>query len=473
MSNSHKALWAQCLQLIQANVTEQQFKTWFAPIVFESYSEAEHTLLVQVPSPYVYEYLEQYYVGLLSKVLQRVFGTNITLRYRIVTVADNNGKRPVVQVVDGEQPSGLEAPAPTSRVNKSPSVLDAAVPQGLNPQLDPKKTFQNFIEGDSNKLPRTVGLTIGEHPGKSAFNPFFVFGPSGCGKTHLINAIGVRAKETYPQKRVLYVSARLFQVQFTDAVRQNTTNDFINFYQSIDVLIVDDIQEWASSPKTLDTFFHIFDHLFRLGKQIILASDRPPVDLQGVKDRLLTRFSCGLIAELEKPNEQLCIDILNAKCRRDGLKIPADVIQFIAQTANGSVRDLEGVVNSLMAYSIVYNSSIDMRLAERIIKRAVKVDNHPLTIDDIIEKVCRHYNVSQQHAFSKSRKRDYVQVRQVSMYLAQKYTKMPAGRIGQLIGNRDHSTVIHSCNTIEKRLKADKAFSAEISSIENSFRLKQ
>ena len=471
MSNSHKALWAQCLQLIKANVTEQQYKTWFAPIVFESFSESERTLLVQVPSPYVYEYLEQYYVGLMAKVLERVFGTNVTLRYRIVTVvADNNRK--IIQEVEGEQPSSLEAPVEITRGNKSPSVLDAAVPQGLNPQLDLKKTFQNFIEGDSNKLPRTVGLSIGEHPGKSAFNPFFIYGPSGCGKTHLVNAIGVKAKETYPQKRVLYVSARLFQVQFSDAVRQNVTNDFINFYQSIDVLIVDDIQEWATAPKTLDTFFHIFDHLFRIGKQIILASDRPPVDLQGVKDRLLTRFACGLIAELEKPNEQLCIDILNSKCRRDGLKIPADVIKYIAETANGSVRDLEGVVNSLMAYSIVYNSSIDMRLAERIIKRAVKVDNHPLTIDDILEKVCHHYQVSQQNIFSKSRKRSLVQVRQVSMYLAQKYTKMPASRIGQLIGNRDHSTVIHSCNAIEQRIKTDKAFSDEISSIENSFKLK-
>jgi len=469
MSNSHKALWDNCLQIIKANVTEQQFKTWFAPIVFESYSEAEHTLLVQVPSPYVYEYLEQYYVSLLSKVLARVFQSNVVLRYRILVDKEHKAG----PEFDSDGPSTVEAPLPTNRGNKSPTMLDAAVPQGLNPQLDPKKTFNTFIEGDSNKLPRTVGLSIAEHPGKSTFNPFFIFGPSGCGKTHLINAIGVRCKETYPQKRVLYVSARLFQVQYTDAVRQNITNDFINFYQSIDVLIVDDIQEWASSPKTLDTFFYIFDHLFRLGKQIILASDRPPVDLQGVKDRLLTRFACGLIAELEQPNMQLCIDILNSKCRRDGLKIPADVIQFIAETANGSVRDLEGVVNSLMAYSIVYNTNIDMRLAERIIKRAVKVDNRPLTIDDILEKVCQHYNVAQQHVFSKSRKRDYVQVRQVSMYLAQKYTKMPAGRIGQLIGNRDHSTVIHSCNSIEQRLKVDKAFSEEISSIENSFKLKK
>ena len=468
MQNSHKALWDNCLHLISQNVTKQIFKTWFEPIVFESYDEEEKTVLVQVPSPYIYEYLEQYYVRLMAWALQNSFKANVRLKYRLVTDKENKKN----QEWESDAPSDIEAPRPTTRGNKSPTVLDAAVPQNLNPQLDPKKTFDNYIEGNSNKLPRTVGLSIAEHPGKSTFNPFFVYGPSGCGKTHLINAIGVQCKRMYPQKRVLYVSARLFQVQFTDSVRQNTTNDFINFYQTIDVLIVDDIQEWVNSPKTLDTFFHIFDHLFRLGKQIILASDRPPVDLVGVKDRLLTRFSCGLIAELEKPNVQLCVDILNSKCRRDGLKIPMEVIQFVAQTANGSVRDLEGVLNSLMAYSIVYNSNIDMHLAERVIKRAVKVDNHPLTIDDILEKVCQHFGVSQQHVISKSRKRDYVQVRQVSMYLAQKYTKMPASRIGQLIGGRDHSTVIHSCSTIEQRLKVDKAFVEELNSIEHSFKLK-
>lgn len=469
MQQSHQALWDNCLRLIRQNVTEQIYKTWFEPIVFESYNEQEKTMLVQVPSMFFYEYLEQNYVRLMGWALANSFHANVRLTYRIVTDKAHN----ITQDAEGDRPADIEAPQPATRANKAPTVLDAAMPQDLNPQLDPKKTFDNFIEGDSNKLPRTVGLSIAEHPGKSTFNPFFIFGPSGCGKTHLINAIGVQAKKIYPQKRVLYVSARLFQVQFTDAVRQNTTNDFINFYQTIDVLIVDDIQEWATSPKTLDTFFHIFDHLFRMGKQIILASDRPPVDLEGVKDRLLTRFSCGLIAELEKPNVQLCIDILNSKCRRDGLKIPADVIQFIAQTANGSVRDLEGVVNGLMAYSIVYNSHIDMHLAERVIKRAVKVDNHPLTIDDILEMVCQHFGVTQQNVFSKSRKREFVQARQVSMYLAQKYTKMPSARIGKLIGGRDHSTVIHSCATIEQRLKIDKAFVEEINSIEHSFRLKQ
>ena len=469
MVKDPKALWDNCLHLIKENVTEQQYRTWFEPIVFENYQEDARTLLVQVPSMYVYEYLEEYYVGLLSKVIIRYFGQGAKLQYRVVTDKTND----LTQVVEAEEPVNIEPAPATNRANKAPTTLDAAVPQNLNPQLDVHKTFQNFIEGDSNKLPRTVGLSIAEHPGKSTFNPFFVFGPSGCGKTHLINAIGVKCKEMYPAKRVLYVSARLFQVQFTDAVRQNTVNDFIQFYQSIDVLIVDDIQEWATAKATLDTFFHVFDHLFRLGKQIILASDRPPVDLQGVKDRLLTRFSCGLIAELEQPNVELCKDILTAKCRRDGLNIPEDVIQFIAETANGSVRDLEGVINSLLAYSVVYNSNIDMRLAERIIKRAVKVDNKPLTIDDILDKVCNHYSVSQQHVLSRSRKRDYVLVRQISMYLAQKYTKMPAGRIGQLIGGRDHSTVIHSCSAIEQRLKVDKAFLSEVNSIENSFKLKK
>ena len=469
MVSNPKALWDKCLSLIKANVTEQQYIAWFEPIVFEQYDEGSQTLLLQVPSRYFYEYLEQYYVALLSKVLCRCFGANVQLKYRIVV--DQAHKLTIDE--EGSEPVIIDQPKAAVRVNKGPTILDAATPQDLDPQLDIHMTFQSFIEGDSNKLPRTVGISIAEHPGKSTFNPFFVYGPSGCGKTHLINAIGVCCKEKYPQKRVLYVSARLFQVQFTDAVRQNTVNDFIHFYQTIDVLIVDDIQEWATATRTLDTFFHIFNHLFRNGKQIILASDRPPVDLQGMKDRLLTRFSCGLIAELEKPNTQLCIDILQSKCRRDGLKIPVDVIQFIAETANGSVRDLVGVINSLLAYSVVYNTNIDMRLAERIIKRAVKVDNHPLTIDDILEKVCNHYGVSQQNVFSRSRKRDYVVVRQISMYLAQKYTKMPASRIGQLIGGRDHSTVIHSCDTIEKRLKVDKTFYAELSSIENSFKLKK
>lgn len=466
MKASPDARWDNALALIRENVSQQQYDTWFRPIVFESFDESKKTLLVQVPSPFVYEYLEENYVDLLIKVLHRTFCEGIRLNYRVVTDKEHK----LSQDIESD-PADIKE-QPRSRANQSPTPLDAAQPQQIDPQLNPHLSFANYIEGASNKLPRSVGQSIAEHPNTTQFNPMFIYGPSGCGKTHLVNAIGLRTKQLYPQKRVLYISARLFQVQYTNAVLQNSTNDFIRFYQTIDMLIVDDIQEWISAPKTQDTFFHIFDHLFRNGKRIILASDRPPVDLKGMPERLLTRFSCGLIAELEKPNTQLCVDILENKIRKDGLHIPRDVIEFISQTANGSVRDLQGVINSLMAYSIVYNSNIDMRLAERVIKRAVKIDDKPLTVDEIIETVCNHFNVSPSAVGGKSRKRDFVVARQVSMYLAQKYTKMPASRIGKLVGNRDHSTVIHSCTQVENRLKVDKDFLAEIQSLENSFKIK-
>lgn len=469
MNVSPNEAWDKTLTLIRENVSEQQYNTWFKPIVYESFEESTRTLLVQVPSPFVYEYLEENYIDLLSKVLRRTFCDQIRLKYRIVTDQEHH----LTQDVEAEQTDlSVKTQLAKTRVNESPTTLDAAQPQQLDPNLNPHQTFNNYIEGDSNKLPRSVGLSIAEHPRKTQFNPMFVYGPSGCGKTHLINAIGMRTKQLYAQKRVLYVSARLFQVQYTNAVLQNSINDFINFYQTIDLLIVDDIQEWMTATKTQDTFFHIFNHLFRNGKRIILASDRPPVDLKGMNERLLTRFSCGLIAELEKPNVQLCIDILNSKIRKDGLQIPDDVVQFIAETANGSVRDLEGVINSLLAYSVVYNSTVDMRLAQRVIQRAVKIDDKPLTIDEILEKVCNHFNVSVSAVNGRSRKQDLVTARQVSMYLAQKYTKMPASRIGKLVGGRDHSTVIHSCSRIEQRLQVDSMFTNELMSIENSFKLK-
>ncbi len=469
MKVSPAELWQQSLQLIKGNVSEQQYETWFKPIVFESYSPATMTILVQVPSPFVYEYLEENFVDLIGKVLKRFFGNKVRLTYRVITDQTNN--KDMVLQSDNTQDQ-IPQQKPRENANQPYSLLDSSQLQPIDSQLNPQQSFENFIEGDSNKLPRAVGMSIAQNPATTQFNPMFVFGPSGCGKTHLINAIGVRIKKLYPQKRVLYVSARLFQVQYTNAVRYNTINDFINFYQTIDVLIVDDIQEWMTSQKTQDTFFHIFDHLFRTGKRVILACDRPPVDLQGMNERLITRFSCGLIAELERPNEKLCLDILNAKIQHDGLNIPCEVVEYIAHTANGSVRDLEGVVNSLMAYSIVYNKNIDMKLAESLVKRSVKVDNNPLTIDDILEKVCAHYHVSPEDVNGKSRKRDFVVARQVSMYLAQKHTKMPASRIGKLIAGRDHSTVLHSCEKVEERMRIDQKFQDDVISIENSFKLK-
>ena len=260
MNVNPKNLWDNCLQLIKENVTEQQFDTWFRPLILQSYKPASKTLLLQVPSSFVYEYLEEHYVDLLRKVLTRVFGQGVQLTYRVVTDQEHH----LSQDLQAEVIEDISSQRPTARGNQSPTVLDAA-PQDLDSQLDPHKSFTNYVEGDSNKLPRSIGLSISEHPNTTQFNPMFIYGPSGCGKTHLINAIGLKVKQLYPQKRVLYVSARLFQVQYTNSVLQNTTNDFINFYQTIDVLIVDDIQEWATASKTQDTFFQSLIIFFVMG----------------------------------------------------------------------------------------------------------------------------------------------------------------------------------------------------------------
>lgn len=469
MNISPEKLWDKCLAFISKNISEQTYNTWFKSIVFEAFNEEKKMVVIRVPSHFVCEYLEEHYVKLLHVALSREFGSGIQLSYRIVTDKENKQ----TQTMEGEQPvEDTLKPQQREHANESPNTLDSLAPQQIDSQLNPQLTFDNYIEGSSNLFSRTIGKTIADNPQSMQFNPFFVFGPSGCGKTHLINAIGVETKRIFPEKRVLYISARLFEVQYTNAVLRNTINDFINFYQTIDVLIVDDIQEWEDKKGTQNTFFHIFNHLFRNGKRIILASDRPPVQLKGMNERLITRFSCGLIAELQKPNVKLCVDILENKIRHEGLSIPEDVVEFIASTANGSVRDLQGVVNSLMAYSVVYNCSIDMKLAECVIKHSVKVESNPLTVEDIIESVCQHYNVTPANINSRSRKKDYVMARQVSIYLAQKYTKMPASRIGRLVGGRDHSTVIYSCNQVEQRLKVDRKFSSEISSIENSFKIR-
>ena len=299
----------------------------------------------------------------------------------------------------------------------------------------------------------------------------FVFGPSGCGKTHLINAVGNMVCSLYPKKKVLYVGAREFQRQFTDSVRTKETNDFIHFYQQFDLLIVDDVQVWESSPKTSETFFHIFNHLFMNGHRIILAADRTPSELKNIDERMLTRFTCGILAELEKPNHKLCVDILNAKIRRDGLTIPDDVVEYIADTANGSVRDLEGVINSLLAHSIFMNGEVDMALAERVLSRLKKDTPKKYDVNQILDVVCSNFNVDVEDVLGKSRKREFVQARQISMYFLQNLAKVSINRIGRLIGNRDHSTVAHSIDKIVTQMQVDKNLMRNIKAIERNLKV--
>ncbi|MBQ8606764.1 MAG: chromosomal replication initiator protein DnaA [Bacteroidaceae bacterium] len=458
---NHVVLWERCLKIIGDNLSESSFNTFFKSIIPVEYNGK--TLTLGVPSHFVCEYLEEHYLDLLRSTLYRVYGEGTQLVYKILVDKTNN------QTVEQEASNRSTAVQPREirKGNTAPNILQAPAVQDLDPRLIPNYNFENFIEGISNKLSRTAGEAVAQNPAKTSFNPLFIYGPSGVGKTHLINAIGTRIKELYTDKRVLYVSAHLFQVQYTDSVRNNTVNDFINFYQSIDVLIIDDIQEFATLTKTQNTFFHIFNHLHQTGKQLILTSDRPPVMLQGMEERLLTRFKWGLIAEMEKPNVELRKQILWSKVYRDGLKFPEKVIDYIAENVHESVRDLEGIIISLMAHSTIYNREVDIDLAERVIKKAVRmVENKPLSVEDILDKVCDHYQIDISAVFTKTRKREIVQVRQIAMYLAKKHTEASSAKIGQLIGKRDHATVLHACKMVEGQLQVDKGFRNQVEEIE-------
>ena len=461
-NNQAIALWNRCLAFIRDNVGVTAFKTWFDPIVPLKY-EAK-ALTIGVPSPFFYEYLEEKYVGILRAAIYKEIGEGTELMYSILTDKTNH----ISVNMEGSKRSDAVAPKPVTHANKAPNPLQASSPQDLDPHLNPNYNFENFIKGTSNEFSRTVAETVAQNPART-FNPLFLYGPSGVGKTHLINAIGTRIKELYPEKRVLYVSAHLFQVQYTDSVRTNHFNDFISFYQTIDVLIIDDIQEFAGVTKTQNTFFHIFNHLHQNSKQLILTSDRAPVMLQGMEDRLLTRFKWGLVAELEKPDIELRKNILRNKIRQDGLNIPESVICYIAENVNESVRELEGIVNSMLAQSILLKREINLELAHRIVSKAVKcAEVKSLTVNDIIEKVCSHYKVDTSTIHTKTRKREVVLVRQVAMYLAKKHTDTSSSKIGQLIGNKDHATVLHACKIIKDQVEVDKAFKAEIEEIEAS-----
>ena len=467
IENEHVVLWNRCLQVVHDNVPETTFKTWFEPIVPLKYENK--ALTIGVPSPFFYEFLDEKFADLLRKALYKVIGEGTQLMYSVLT--DKTNHISVVQEGTKRSPA-IPAQSIIRDGNKAPNPMQAPAPQDLDPHLNPNYNFENFILGSSNEFSRTVGETVAKNPART-FNPLFLYGPSGVGKTHLTNAIGTRIKELYPEKRVLYVSAHLFQVQYTDSVRTNHFNDFISFYQTIDVLIIDDIQEFAGVTKTQNTFFHIFNHLHQNGKQLILTSDRAPVMLQGMEDRLLTRFKWGLVAELEKPDMELRKNILRNKIHRDGLNIPENVIEYIAENVNESVRELEGIINSLLAQSILFKREIDIDLAQRIIRKAVRIiENKPVTIETIISKVCEHFKFEESVLHSKSRKREVVQARQVAMYLAKTHTEISASKIGHLIGKRDHATVLHACKNIKDQIMVDKEFKAKITTIENSLRQK-
>lgn len=458
-----KLLWEKCLDIIRDNISPQQFAASFAFVELHSFEDGK--LILNVPSEFVKKLLEENFLPLMAATFKRVFGSNITsLFYNVKVVKSKRGGD--IQE-KGNIPTKVISGPSRPDVRKAPDDVTAPQVQDLDSQLIPTYTFENYIKGESNLLARSVGESIANNPAKT-FNPFFVFGPSGCGKTHLINAIGLRIKELHPQMRVLYLSAHLFTVQFTDAVRQNKTNEFIRFYQSIDVLILDDVQELSGKDKTQNTFFHIFNHLHVNGKQIILAADRPPIAIQGLEDRLLTRFKWGMQAEIEKPTQNLRLDILSAKVEKEGLKIPANVLRFISENVDDSVRDLEGIINSLMAYSVVYNCSINMSLMQKVMPRFVEKTEHPITIDDVKQCVCNYFNLKMNQLDSRIRTQKIAYARQLAMFLSNQLTGKSHVQIGVNIGNRNHATVIHAIRQIKDMMEVDEQTRQDVTELQTT-----
>lgn len=463
MNTDTKKLWASCLEVIKDNIPQAAFETWFLPIIPLSYKDKVFT--IQVPSQFFYEYLEDKFVDLLRVTLHRKIGPETILQYRILmentsnTVVDYRGEsKSIVSTTDNRN---------VVKTNKVSNPFEKIINDDFDSQLNAKYTFSNFFEGDSNKLARTAGEAITNNPGKNAFNPLFVHGTSGVGKTHLCHAIGNSIKEKFPEKRVLYVSAHLFKIQYADAGKYNTTNDFINFYQGIDVLIIDDIHELAGIEKTQNTFFHIFNHLHQNNKQLILTSDKAPAELRGVEERLLTRFRWGLTTKIEHPDRVLRMNILQNKILQDGLSIPQDVVEFIADNVTDNARDLEGIIVSIMAHSLVYNKEIDLPLARRVISQAIKkIEKKKITAELIEETVSKYYNVPTEMIQSSSRKREIVQARQVTMYLTKNHTEMSLAQIGAVIGKKNHATVLHAYKTVQEQMEVDKAFREEVAEIE-------
>lgn len=437
---------------------------WFAPIIPLKFEN--NVLVLQVKSQFMVEYIEDNYIDLLRKTLFRVYGKGIRLEYRVL-IDSQSGKGSTIlsEGVEKQTPQKEEMPA------RSSASYDyrPAMPR-LDSQLNPQYTFASFVEGECNKLPRNAGQTIAREPGKTIFNPIFIYGGSGVGKTHLANAIGNEVLRLYPDKRVLYVSAHTFQVQYTDAVVNNKVNDFINFYQTIDVLIVDDIQYWADKKQTQNTFFFIFNHLHQTGKQLILTSDKAPVDLQGLEDRLITRFKWGLSTEIKKPDFELRKNVLLHRIHQDGLDISEDIVNYIAENVRDNVRDLEGVLASLLAYSTLTNAEINKELADQVISRLVDVSETDMSIDNITAAVCEHFQVDEKTLYASSRKKEIAQARQVAMYLAKKLTDKPYAEIGRKMGKRNHATVMYAVNTVKEQMEYDAFLKRSVMLIENTLK---
>ena len=451
------------------------YRTWFEPIV--PIKLDNDILTIQVPSPFFYEYLEEQYIDILRKTLRKELGGGAKLEYSVVV--DNNhsaNNKPYTMKLPTNQNNNLKnRPVTASAFHddstiKNPFVIPGIQKLNIDPQLKQDNTFDNFIEGDCNRLARSASYAVAQKPGGTAFNPLMLYGNSGLGKTHLAQAIGIEVKERFSEKIVLYVNANKFQTQFSEATRNNNRNDFLHFYQMIDVLIIDDVQEFAGKEKTQETFFHIFNHLHQTGKQLILTSDKPPIELKGLEQRLLSRFKWGLTADLQVPDFETRMNILRKKIYKDGIEIPAEVLEYIASHISSNVRELEGALISLLAQATLNKKEINIDLAIKMINKLVKCSVREITIDYITKTVCDYFNLNPDSLGVKTRKRETVQARQIAMYFSKSMTKSSLAAIGSQIGGKDHATVLHACRTVANLKDTDKNFKVYLDEIENKLK---
>ncbi|SEI72753.1 chromosomal replication initiator protein [Dyadobacter koreensis] len=441
-------IWDSCLRVIKQHIPEESFRTWFEPIrPLKIYGKV---LTIQVPSQFFYEWLEDNYVNLLRKALDYAIGRDGLLEYSIIVDKGNEKHQPLtmnVSTVKSPKYSGPDNFATDPRMGSNLVVKDQDS-MNLDTYLNPNYSFDNFIEGDCNRLARSAGFAVAQRPGLTSFNPLMMYGGVGLGKTHLVQAIGNYIRNHFDNKLVLYVSSEKFTNQFINSIKNNTLQNFTDFYMKVDVLAIDDVQFLSGKEKTQDTFFHIFNHLHQLGKQIIMTSDRPPRELEGLQDRLLSRFKWGLTADLQTPDFETRIAIIQKKIQAEGIQIDYDVIEYIAHSVNSNVRELEGVIVSLMAQASLTRREIDVELAKNTLKNIVMNEDKEVTIDTIQEIVADYFKVTIADLKSKSRKKEVVYPRQLAMFLAKEYTDLPLKSIGYHFGGRDHSTVIHSIQSV-------------------------
>ena len=451
-TSSPKEIWKECLSIIKDNIPFIAYNTWFLPI--RPLSLVGTKLKIQVPNSFFIEWIEEHYNTLISKTIKQVIGNDAELVY--VIYDDGELFPPITETIEEEKPK-----------RKTESLPEKEFDSYLNPRY----SFDNFIKGESNQLARAAAIAIAENPGATSFNPLFVYGGVGLGKTHLIQAIGNGVLEKFPEKRVVYLSSDIFTVEFVEAIQNNTVNDFSNFYKSMDVLIIDDIQFLIGKEKTQDLFFHIFNTLHQLGKQIVLSSDKPPKDLLGLNERLISRFQWGLTADIQPPDFETRIAILKNKSESYGIEISNEILEYIAHNITSNIRELEGCLIKLLANSSLNSKEINLELAKKTVREISTSRETNISIEYITKIVCESFGVEENKVREKNRRKEVVMARQVAMYLSKKLTRSSLKTIGLHFGGRDHSTVIHAFNSIDNLMNEDEHLKETVDTIRNKIEL--